>query len=182
MLCKLALNQTNQLTLELSHMKSLRGGQGSTLIWCYLFYNKEMSVMWTLGGDSNPPFFVFGQYFWPPIFLASWFLKLSISLYSQSFQHASLPFSCGFSAIFSLLASNHELAIILGAVFPLTVISECRKWHHRGKYLNIFLGGACPSTHGSRYATPETSPFFGLTQLCPSVFLLMRCDCLTHCS
>ena len=39
---------------------------------------------------------------------------------------------CCFSVVsqpFLLLASDHDLAIILGAVFPLTVISKYRKWH-----------------------------------------------------
>ena len=38
------------------------------------------------------------------------------SLFNQYFQHDSLPFFCGFSAIFTLLASEHEHAINLGTV------------------------------------------------------------------
>ena len=52
----------------------------------------------------------------------------------------------GFSAIFTLLSSKHEPVIMLGTVFPLTVISKCRKWHLRGTYLEIFPRGICPWT------------------------------------
>ena len=87
---------------------------------------------------QKPSFFC--ECFQHPIFTlcSPGLLNSSIPLFNQSFQHTSLPFYCSFSDIFTLWASGHEPVIILGPVFPLTVISKCRKWPLRGIYLSIF--------------------------------------------
>ena len=51
---------------------------------------------------------------------------------------------------------------MLGTVFPLTVISKCRKWHVRGTYLEIFRGEHAPGlpsriTPSALVVAPKTS-------------------------
>ena len=106
-----------------------------------------------IGIDSNPPVLAGNFPFLAKISglpfsldILPVFETLFISLFNQAFYHSSLPFCCGFSAIFTLLASDHEPAISLGAVFPLTLISKCRKWLRIGTYLKIFPGEGCPRT------------------------------------
>ena len=94
-------------------------------------------------------------------------------LQTSALKHALLPILCCFSAIFTLLASNHEPAIILGAVFLLTVISKSRKWCFRGTYLKSFPGehgpgppwGLAPLMLMGEAMLLLKSPFFSLTGL-----------------
>ena len=83
----------------------------------------------------------------------SWSLKLFLAKERLCFLCLTTPFSkifllcsCGFSAIFSLTASEHEPAIISGAVMHWIASTFCRKWHLRGTYFKNYPREACPWT------------------------------------
>ena len=66
-------------------------------------------------------------------------------LCSTSLFSTSLPFFSGFSVIFTLLAYEHELVIVLGVrYFHWLGSQNAAKWHLRGTYLTIFPGEYAP--------------------------------------
>ena len=80
----------------------------------------------------------------------------------------SLPFFCGFSAIFTLLASEHELVIVLGVrYFHWLGSLNAEKRHLRGTYLTISQGimplepprGSCLQRSWAQLCCPKNRPF-----------------------
>ena len=76
-------------------------------------------ILWEMPGIPVLPFWLENSRFWQ-IFPAShshlifsWFLKLFLFFVSPVFLALLCPFFCSFSAIFTLLASKHELVIVL---------------------------------------------------------------------
>ena len=104
-------------------------------------FNRGQHNLLTYCRDSNPPILAGNLLFLLNIIrvLETLPFLCLMSLFSTLCRFSAT----GFSAIFTLLSSDHEPEIILGAVFPLTVISKSRKWHLEGTYLQIFPWRAC---------------------------------------
>ena len=92
--------------------------------------------------DSNPPVLTGDLPFSANI------SSLQLSMFNQYFQHDSLPFFWGFSAIFTVRASEHKPAIILGAVIHWVALTLCKVAFICGLKMQerLWLSTSCSAT------------------------------------
>ena len=100
------------------------------------------------------------------------FLKFFLSLFNQSFQHDSLPFSDSgpylpFSGIRALACHNFGRSNALDCLKLVQglrsfVVSKSRKRHLRDTYLEVFCRGACPWTpiEAHAFGARQNPPLF----------------------